>query len=156
MVGKVFIKTTCPICGRECHPGEYRLREDFGDYRLKTSLGGRMGTRTEDTTSLLNAIEVSEDARRVFERIRKITIGLFAILWTRGLATVDDLPHALKLVVRRADTIREELEGSKILRAEDYRKLLNEIEERGLLNVALVRQNEKLKREMNLLIMETG
>ncbi|GAI42767.1 unnamed protein product, partial [marine sediment metagenome] len=41
MVGKVFIKTTCPLCGRECHPGEYRLREDFGEYRLKTSLGGR-------------------------------------------------------------------------------------------------------------------
>ncbi|GAH93545.1 unnamed protein product, partial [marine sediment metagenome] len=86
LVGKVFIKTTCPLCGRECHPGEYRLREDFGEYRLKTSLGGRMGTRTESSMGLLDAIQSSEEARQVFDWVRKNIIGLFNRLWELKLA----------------------------------------------------------------------
>ncbi|GAH91721.1 unnamed protein product, partial [marine sediment metagenome] len=156
MVGKVFIKTTCPLCGRECHPSEYRLREDFGEYRLKTSLGGRMGTRTESSMGLLEAIQSSEEASHVFNWVRKNIIGLFNRLWDLKLATTDDLNPNLRVIVLDAETIRLELEGSKVLKVADYRRLLFEIEQRGLLNVELKRQNEKLKRELDTLIIEAG
>ncbi|GAI51458.1 unnamed protein product, partial [marine sediment metagenome] len=55
-----------------------------------------------------------------------------------------------------AESIRLELEGSKILKVADYRRLLFEIEQRGLLNLDLKRQNEKLKRELDTLIIEAG
>ncbi|GAI57217.1 unnamed protein product, partial [marine sediment metagenome] len=45
---------------------------------------------------------------------------------------------------------------SKILKVADYRRLLFEIEQRGLLNLDLKRQNEKLKRELDTLIIEAG
>ncbi|GAI32402.1 unnamed protein product [marine sediment metagenome] len=155
MVGKVFIKTTCPLCGREAHPKEFRMNEDFGEFRLKSSLG-HYGMRTEVSTPLLDAIQSSEDARRVFDWVRKNIIGLFNRLWDLKLATADDLNQNLRVIVRGAESIRLELEGSKILKVADYRRLLFEIEQRGLLNLDLKRQNEKLKRELDTLIIEAG
>jgi len=156
LVGKVFIKTTCPLCGRECHPGEYRLREDFGEYRLKTSLGGRMGTRTESSMGLLDAIQSSEEARQVFDWVRKNIIGLFNRLWELKLAGIDDLAPTLRKTTREAEAVQEELEGMKVLKAEDYRKLILRLEWDAEINEKLRRQNEKLKREFDLLVLETG
>jgi len=131
------------------------MSEDFGEFRVKSSLG-RYGTRTEVSAPLLEAIQSSEEARQVFDWVRKNIIGLFNRLWDLKLATPDDLNQNLRVIVRGAESIRLELEGSKVLKVADYHRLLFEIEQRGLLNVELKRQNEKLKRELDTLIIEAG
>lgn len=155
MAGKVFIKITCPICGMEKHPKEFKMNEAFGEYRLKTSLG-RYGTRTEDTTSLLEAIQFSEEARQIFGWIRKNIIGLFNRLWELKLANTDDLSPDLRRVIREAKSLFDELEGARVLKADEYRRLLDEIEGQAEENEELKREIKVLKREMNSLIEETA
>ncbi|GAI19119.1 unnamed protein product [marine sediment metagenome] len=139
----------------EVYPRSFQMSEDFGEYRVKSSLG-HYGTRTDASAPLLEAIQSSEEARHVFESVRKNIIGLFNRLWELKLATTSDLNPSLRKTTREAEAIHEELAGMKILKAEEYLRLLGEVEGLTEAVVDLQRHNAKLKRELNMLIEETA